>query len=150
MFGCFDSYLVYGFKEGNRDESIDYDWLYDNWPYINKYAIDVVRCYLGEAAYGIACKIDDTGKINISEEDKKTVELFYKEVKEYKKNNDNLSELGFFTAMTGDYSSEHDIYTLNNEEEDEDEDEDEEKKVKSVRKKSNNKFKSGLKIINNF
>ena len=116
MFGCYDSYIVYGFKEGNRDTMVDLEWLYDNWSDITIYAIDIVRCHLGQASYGIACKIDSTtGVVSIGENDKKYIELFYKRVKEYKKENgeDNLSELGFFTALTGDYQTEQDTYILN-------------------------------------
>ena len=62
MYGCYDAMLFYGFNEGNRDEIIDYYWLYDNCPGIEIAALDVVKNYCGEACYGICVTLDETGK----------------------------------------------------------------------------------------
>ena len=81
MHGCADPCLVYGFNFGDRNSKFDEDWLYENYPGIECYAADIVRNYLGEPIYGVACYFDNVnGKaITPSEEEQETVKLYINE-----------------------------------------------------------------------
>ena len=66
MHGCSDASIVYGFNIGNREYIINQDWMEEFYPKISLYAMDIVRNCLGEAIYGISCKLDiNTGAVSI-------------------------------------------------------------------------------------
>lgn len=117
MHTCFDAYIVYGFSEGNREDVLDATWLYDNFPEIYIYALDVVKGHLGEACYGITCGLNvETGEIIIEPDSKEKVKKFYdKFVKLYP---EKQVQLGYYRALQGDYDKEcHHEYSLADEEE---------------------------------
>src|SRR5271163_3030582 len=102
MYGCFNSYIIYGWKEGNRDSAIDPEWFYDYCPdgIVQVYASDVIRNHIVEAIYGAVCQIDpDTGQLIISDDYKSTVNYLYLKVIESLKKNgsseDGLPKLGY-------------------------------------------------------
>ena len=76
MHSCYDAYLFYGFSEGNRDQILDSEWLYEEYDgVISIGALDVVKNYIGEACYGVYCSINQTtGKIEVDSEEKKLIE----------------------------------------------------------------------------
>ena len=130
MYGCNDPYIVYGWREGNRENVLDYSWFEDSLIY--KFATDVVKYHAGEAVYGIPCKLDSkTGELSISETNKKIVVHYYNKLIQYYIDTGKklpYPEIGFYSAISGDIEwSEHYEYNPEEEEEDDDdEDEDEE------------------------
>ncbi len=108
MYGQFDAYVVYGVAEGNRHRVLDPKWLAENFPNFGVYALDVVRMHMGEACYGVKCKVNrHVGMIAPSEEIKKQAdELFFK----LNKN----GRIGYFQVISGDYDkSQHEVYRPN-------------------------------------
>ena len=100
MYGYFDPVIIYGFLEGNRDQIISDEWL-NNYG-INSYASDVVKLYCGEVVYGILASLDaESGKVEISDEDKKLVDIAA---------NVKNTIPGFHLALIGDYQHCHDEY----------------------------------------
>lgn len=116
MHGCYDSCLIFGCNENNRNMILDNEWLTSKYPQINAYGLDVIRNYLGEACYGISCIIDiNTGVPSISEEDKQQVVKFYEEFKAYNSNEPGI-KLGYYLCLFGDYETEqHCKYDLDEE-----------------------------------
>lgn len=118
MHGCADPCLVYGFNFGDRNSKFDPDWLYENYPGIECYAADIVRNYLGEPIYGVACYFDNVnGKaITPSDEEQETVKNLYNTYIEYMKKNEisiiNDVILGYHLAVYGWDQEEHDIISL--------------------------------------
>ena len=128
MYGCYNSHLFYGFCEGNSYYVLDSEWLYEQEKDVIKIAgINVVRNHMGEACYGVYCEINDnTGKIEVDDNNKNIIEAFYKRFMEYKKKNDDnydeededAPQLGYYNVIIGDYGMEQETYNL-----DEDKDE---------------------------
>ena len=115
MYGYFDALIIFGFNIGDRDTIIDHQYLENVFPDISEYALDVVRTFLGEAAYGIMCALDKkTGQVTISDKDKDEVKKLHDKYVDYLKKNltdkefkekMRLVELGFYLAVSGDYGS---------------------------------------------
>ena len=102
MHGCYNAYVVYGWREGDRDNSIEDDWLSDHG--IEGFAGDIVREHAGEFVYGLECKLDKTtGLARIDAKAKRLVEAAYRL-------SGSSSTLQYHTAMRGDYNVNHDIY----------------------------------------
>ena len=57
MYGCFGAYLVYGVADGTRHRILDREWLEENYP---EFGVYVVRTHMGEACYGVKCKVSRT------------------------------------------------------------------------------------------
>jgi len=118
MYGSADAHLVYGFNMNDYNTLFDYDWLYENFPVVECYGKDIVRCYLGEAVYGITCKIDvETGKISeISEPNKTMIHTLYYKYIEYirTKNSGNIDriKLGYHLVVSGWDETEHKMIRL--------------------------------------
>ena len=115
MYGQFDPFVIYGILESNRDKIVDSDWLQTNFPSLDTYASDVVRSYMGSAIYGIPVYLDPaTGKATVDEEDKANVQRLYDRLCTYYNacgaTQNDLPELGYHLAMSGDYYSEHEVY----------------------------------------
>ncbi len=102
MHGCYDAVMIYGFKEGNSTKHIDYDYLEEHG--IEMYAVNVVRDYMDEAAYGIQCEFCEytCRIISPSEEERKKVEELYAKFMEYHDGNRD-SKLGYYLVVSGDY-----------------------------------------------
>ena len=118
MYGCGDACVVYGFNFGDRNSKFDSDWLYENYPKVECYAVDIVRNYLGEPIYGVVCDFDrNTGQaIGPSNKEKEIVKSLYNKYIQYLKEKnisilDNV-ELGYHLAVYGWDEEEHKIITL--------------------------------------
>lgn len=123
MHSCYYTSIIYGFNEGNNNEYLDIDSL-ELISDIRMYADGIVRNYMTEAVYGVPCSITLEGEIiGISEEEKREVEKLYTRFIEYHKKNgkdlSNISKLGFYTVLSGDYDMCHESYTLTEENYDE-------------------------------
>jgi hypothetical protein len=115
MYGQFDPFILYGILESNRDSVLDSDWLQSNFPSLDTYASDVVRNYMGSAIYGVPVYLDPkTGSAYVSEEDRVIVQRLYDRLCAYYKargaSQNDLPEMGYFLAMSGDYECEHEVY----------------------------------------
>jgi hypothetical protein len=124
MYGCGDAHLVYGFNLERRDIKFDGDWIYDKYPAITCYAVDIVRNYLGEPIYGVPCDLDLlTGKVTqpTEEQEKVVTELYNKYIEYYTKNfGDKYAKnikLGYHLAVSGWDEEEHEQINLDEEEE---------------------------------
>lgn len=114
MYGCANGYLVYGFNMNDYNTLFDYNWLYENFPVVACYAKYIIRCCLGEAVYGIMCKMDtETGKIqDLSQTEKIMIDTLYYKYIEYIRNNnlcnnENKIILGYHIVVTGWDTTEH-------------------------------------------
>ena len=112
MYGCFDAYVVYGVADGTRHRVLDRKWLEENYPEFGVYALDVVRLHMGEACYGVKCKVSRTiGVFDPTEETKKQVQELYDMLVDYDDEESNV-RMGYFEVISGDYDkSEHEVYT---------------------------------------
>ncbi len=87
MHGCSNASIVYGFNMGNREYIINQDWMEEFYPKISLYAMDIVRDCLGEAIYGISCKLDtNTGEVSIEPQIIANVKELYDKYMTYLKN----------------------------------------------------------------
>ena len=113
MYGCFYTYVVYGVADGTRYRVLDRDWLEENYPEFGVYALDVVRLHMGEACYGVKCKVNRTlGLLDPTEETRKQVQELFERLGEYDGGENNV-RMGYFEVISGDYEkSEHEVYTL--------------------------------------
>jgi len=111
MYGCFDAYVVYGVADGTRNRVLDHKWLEQNYPEFGVYALDVVRMRMGEACYGVKCKVSRTfGMFVPTEETKNKVKELFDKLVEYD-GEDNNVRMGYFEVISGDYEkSEHEVY----------------------------------------
>ena len=109
MYGCFDGYLVYGVADGTRHRVLDREWLEENYPEFGVYALDVVRLHMGEACYGVRCKVSRSlGVFDPTEEEKKQAQELYNILID----GENNARVGYFQVISGDYDkSEHEVYT---------------------------------------
>lgn len=117
MFGEANPRLVYGFNLNNSSIKLDDDWLADNYPIVQCYAVYIVRNYLGEAVYGIDCNIDTATGVVTSPDEKKMeiIKELYKKYVEYCKNCKNPHEgvkLGYHLAVIGWDEEEHQVITI--------------------------------------
>jgi hypothetical protein len=112
MYGCFDAYVVYGVADGTRHRVLDRKWLEENYPEFGVYALDVVRLHLGEACYGVQCKVSRTlGVFDPTEETRKQVQELYDMLVDYDDGDSNM-RMGYFEVISGDYEkSQHEVYT---------------------------------------
>lgn len=118
MYGCADPVIVYGFNIGNRMSKFSNDWLSKNYPDVECYALDIVRCYLGEPVYGVCCTMDlSTGHITApSEKEMETIKNLYDKYTEYMWENCKYRtgpiELGYHLALYGWDEEDHEDITL--------------------------------------
>jgi hypothetical protein len=112
MYGCFDGYIVYGVADGTRYRLLDRSWLEEHYPDFGTYGLDVVRLHMGEACYGVRCKVSRTlGVFDATEETKKKAQELFDKLVEYD-NGENNVRIGYFQVISGDYDkSEHEVYT---------------------------------------
>jgi hypothetical protein len=69
MFGCFEPFLVYGWRQNDNRNSIADEWLSDNG--VTGYALEIIRNHVVKCVYGVACDMDETTGIpTVSEEAK--------------------------------------------------------------------------------
>ena len=109
MYGCFNAYLVYGWKEGNVNNQIDDKWLNENE--IEGYSTDIKRLHAGEFVYGISCGVNPTGPPAIDTAEMEKVQKAYAKVVQHdKKKRKETCPLGYYLAVRGEYSSEHGTY----------------------------------------
>lgn len=106
MYGCIDSSIIYGWKEGNREFVIEHEWFENDLSLLQTYATDTVRYHAGEAVYGIPCTLDKkTGELVISETNKKEVIYYYNKFIQYcidTKKTKIFPEIGFYSVIIGD------------------------------------------------
>jgi len=139
MHGCSDPSIVYGFNIGNREYIINQDWMEEFYPKISLYAMDIVRNCLGEAIYGISCKLDiNTGAVSIDPPYIDNVKELYDKYMTYLKDTkDNKTfnrckkeiKLGYHLGLYGYDDVCHEVINIDpnwNSEEDEEEDEEDE------------------------
>lgn len=129
MYGCYDSVVVYGWNQGDRDYVLT-----DLPDDINTFARDVVRGHCGEVIYGVYCSLNRiTGVVEVDDKEKMLVDDAFKHVKvpkqkefifdEFDIDLDNCTEdmkkaiyqeqkdehehehvkLGYYNCLTGDY-----------------------------------------------
>ncbi len=111
MYGCSDAIIIYGFTEDDRENHISYDCSEESG--LEMCALDVVRNYMGEAAYGVTCQFDkETGHvIPPSNEEMKNVQDLYRKFMDYHKSKKS-SKLGYYLVVAGDYNNCHTSYDL--------------------------------------
>lgn len=111
MYGCFDAYIVYGVADGTRHRLLDREWLEKNYPEFGVYALGVVRMHMGEACYGVRCKVNRTfGVFDPTEEQKMQAQTLYDQL--VKEGGGENVRIGYFEVISGDYATEHKVYTL--------------------------------------
>jgi hypothetical protein len=110
MHSCYNSYIVFGWEEDDRNQVIDEFWLDEHFKDIEIYVSDVVKNYAGNAIYGISCNLNtSTGQAVIEDKYRSKVEEAYKIIENT--SNRKLTPLGFHLALSGDYCwSEHVTY----------------------------------------
>jgi len=114
MHTYFNPYIIYGFNEGSRVSCIDPVFFEDLYSFC-MYALDVNKGYLGEACYGIKCKLDINGQISIGDKDKEKVDNIYKKFCEYKKDKkeEYKVKLGYHLVLAGDFEISNDTKIYN-------------------------------------
>lgn len=108
MYGCFDA----GVADGTRHRVLDWRWLEENYPEFGVYALDVVRMHMGEACYGVRCKINRSLGMLVepTEETIQRVKELFNKLVEY--DGENNVRMGYFLVISGDYDkSQHEVYT---------------------------------------
>lgn len=115
MHGNFDPLLLYGVLESNRDRIVRRDWLQTYFPSLDTFASDVARTYMGSAIYGIPVYLDPaTGAATVNADDKAVVQVLYDTICTYYRaqgaTQNDLPEVGYFLALTGDFECEHEEY----------------------------------------
>lgn len=103
MYGCFNPVIVYGWVEPRDYFVIDQDWFdeqgFDS-PWFAKETIK--NCAYG-TCYGITCRLDESGVIELDQADKTKVENAYYIVKKYYiHENIDLTALAYHQALEGD------------------------------------------------
>jgi hypothetical protein len=99
MTTCSESFVIYGWCEGNDTHCIDIDWISDFGIHIfTNLSIDNK---VTEIIYGIPCEIDiKTGVPILDETDKNHVTGFYEKIiKMFENNYNRFSMLGYFNAV---------------------------------------------------
>lgn len=105
MYGEYDAYLIYGWRQGDNMKAIDYHWLHENG--VDQFAKGIVRNHVTEFLYGVKCHLNKkTGRPKMSKSNKKLVKKAHAK-------SGSKAKLGFFTGMLGDLESEHDVYIPN-------------------------------------
>ena len=99
MVNCCESFIIYGWCEGNDKLCIDHEWISDFGIHI--FTNLLVDNHVSEIIYGIPCEIDNiTGKTILNDSDKNHVDSCYKKIVEYMdKHNHTYSEIGFFNGV---------------------------------------------------
>ena len=119
MYGCYDSFVLYGFCETNPDIILDSEWFNKEYGEdIVIGALDVVRNYIGEVCYGVYCTINNTtGKIVVDNETNQVEALYTRFINYKKKNDENYNEnnyppLRYYNVIRGDYGCCQELYEL--------------------------------------
>ena len=115
MYGVYEPCIFYGITDTvyGRDYIIDQDWIDNTYNNIEIAPLDIVRNYYGDICYGTRCSLDvKTGKFEISDEEKKNVEEFHKDV--CAKYNTTNFVLGYYLVVVGDGSLCHTLYPNEN------------------------------------
>ena len=109
MYGCFDSYVIYGVMEGDRYRILDQEWLESAYPEMDTYASDVVRNIMGNATYGYTLHFDQvTGQAQATKSQKETVQQLYTLLCEYCEGEGiPKPDFGYFRVVGGDYEKDH-------------------------------------------
>ncbi len=111
MHNYFDPVVIYGWEEKVRECAIDSDWIAEHK--ISSYALDVVRGYGGNLAYGLPCSFfSKSGTAKVSAKDKKLVKAAHAASKSDK-------PLRYLVVLCGDYEVCHEIYRPDEEKEEE-------------------------------
>ncbi len=112
MYSCYDAYVVYGVMEGDRNTVLDREWLDTHFPNMSIYASDVVRNTMGNAVYGCTVHLCImSGHANVTDEVKEDVQKLYDLLcKHCKESGQSEPMMGYFTAVSGDYEEDHDVY----------------------------------------
>jgi hypothetical protein len=112
MYSCYDSYVVYGVMEGDRNMVLEREWLETNFPQLSVYASDVVRNTMGNPVYGITGHLDsETGQVHVSDDEKKCIQELYSLLMKYcEETGHEKPSVGYFTVVSGDYEEEHEAY----------------------------------------
>jgi hypothetical protein len=118
MYSCYDPFVVFGIQESNRDMMLDSEWLAEHFPNIQMWASDIVRNCMGSAIYGYAVYLQrETGMSTVSDEEKADVEALYERMCAHYRaqgvSEEDMPEMGYFLAMSGDYECEHSSYVPN-------------------------------------
>lgn len=109
MYGCANAFVIYGWKEEDRDVVIDAKWLRANG--IELFASDFVRNTAGNAIYGVRCDLDENGDAQVSKKLKNKVKKVRDKVVA-KSKGQTAVELQFHLGLTGDFDwSLHRKYT---------------------------------------
>jgi hypothetical protein len=78
MFGFFNGFVVYGFKDSDDSKILDTNWLSDEFPEITIFADCIIRTVQSGAIYGIQADFDEeSGTTSISDEKKEFVKELY-------------------------------------------------------------------------
>ena len=114
MYGCYNGFLVYGFKENQENFLLDPEWLEEHYPGMNSYATDIIRNYAGgNMIYGIICKVDrETGRPLIGQSMKELVKKLHDHFLKSKNVTSENVPVGYYIAVSGDYEIEHSLYML--------------------------------------
>jgi hypothetical protein len=125
MYGCSIPVLIYGWIENNSELMLHPEWIETNYPFISYYASETVRNHMYSACYGIECKLNNEGHIEINSDHKQAVQKFYNLWCKYQENNNNnlknknknkiinkMPMLGYRLAITGDFEWQHKYYII--------------------------------------
>ena len=103
MYGCFDPYIIYGFKELDTDTNTEISREYfekkseDSIAYFRIWASELIRLHACTAVYGVVAKLSSDGVCTVTDEQKKLVQKIYNEVSKKKQ----YGEIGFYLAIGG-------------------------------------------------
>ena len=97
---------------------LDCEWLAEHFPDIQMWASDVVRNYMGSAIYGYAVYLKrETGMCTVPDKEKADVEALYERLcTHYRAQGvleEDMPEMGYFLAMSGDYERGNTSYVPN-------------------------------------
>ena len=110
MYGCFDPYIIYGFKELDTDTEISREYFEkkfeDSIACFRIWASELIRLHACTAVYGVVAKLSSDGVCTVTDEEKQLVQKIYDEVSKKKQ----YGEIGFYLAISGDYESQHTRY----------------------------------------
>lgn len=101
MYGCIESYVVYGWRDTDTNRVINDEWLDERG--VRAFAEELIRFHSTNAIYGEHCTLNSkTGQAEVDDETKQNVEKAYIECSAYySSNGETIPNLGFYTVVSG-------------------------------------------------
>lgn len=111
MYGCSDAAVVYGTFDGKSEHVLDREWLYCNFPNVEIFAGTVIRNHLACPIYGVACHMDEQGKVHLPDKEKMDeLTRFLNMLRETDENKD--ATLSYHLGVMGDWDICDTVYEL--------------------------------------